>query len=56
MSLHLRFLRNRNNKFVFEITESLLIKRDKHLLNKNFSSAKLFIFDNSWLFSGLFIL
>ena len=35
-----------NNRFVLEIKESLLIKRDKPVLNKNISSAKLFLFDN----------
>ena len=40
-------LTNRNNKFVLEIKESLLIKRDRPILNKNISSAKLFLFDNS---------
>ena len=40
-------LANGNNKFVLEIKESLLIKRDRPILNKNISSAKLFLFDNS---------
>ena len=40
-------LTKRNNKFVFEIKESLLTKRDRLILNKNISSAKLFLFDNS---------
>ena len=35
-----------NNRFVLEIKESLLIKRDKPVLNKKISSAKLFLFDN----------
>ena len=35
-----------NNRFVFEIKESLLIKRDKPVWNKNISSARLFLFDN----------
>ena len=35
-----------NNRFVLEIKESLLIKRDKPVLNKNISSARLFLFDN----------
>ena len=35
------------NKFVLEIKESLLIKRYRPILNKNISSAKLFLFDNS---------
>ena len=40
-------LANGNNEFVLEIKESLLIKRDRPILNKNISSAKLFLFDNS---------
>ena len=40
-------LANGNNKFVLEIKESLLIKLDRPILNKNISSAKLFLFDNS---------
>ena len=40
-------LTNRNNKFVLEIKESLLIKRDRPILNKNISSGKLFLFDKS---------
>ena len=40
-------LANGNNKFVPEIKECLLIKRDRPILNKNISSAKLFLFDNS---------
>ena len=39
-------LANRNNKFVLAIKESLLIKRDRPILNKNINSAKLFLFDN----------
>ena len=35
------------NKFVLEIKEFLLIKQDRPILNKNISSAKLFLFDNS---------
>ena len=35
-------LTNGNNKFVLEIKESLLIKRDRPILNKNISSAKSF--------------
>ena len=31
------------HKYVHEIKESLLIKRDRYILNKNISSAKLFI-------------
>ena len=40
-------LTNGNNKFDLEIKESILIKRDRPTLNKNISSAKLFLFDNS---------
>ena len=40
-------LTNGNNKFNLEIKESLLVKRDRPILNKNISSAKLFLFDNS---------
>ena len=40
-------LTNGNNKFDLEIKESLLIKRDRPILNKNISSAKLFLFCNS---------
>ena len=43
-------LANGNTKFVLEIKESLLIKLGKlslPILNKNISSAKLFLFDNS---------
>ena len=36
-----------NNKFVRQIKESLLIKQDRPILNKNISSAKLFLFGNS---------
>ena len=35
-----------NNRFFLEIKESLLIKRDKPVLDKNISSARLFLFDN----------
>ena len=40
-------LTNENNKFHFKIKESLLIKRDRPIFNKNISSAKLFLLDNS---------
>ena len=33
------------NKLLLEIKESLLIKRDKPILNKNISSTPLFLFD-----------
>ena len=39
-------LANRNNKFVFEIKENLLIKQARSILSKNSSSAELFLFDN----------
>ena len=48
-------LTNGNNKFDLEIKESLLIKRDRPILNKNISSAKLFLFDNSYLFKRFFM-
>ena len=40
-------LTNGSNKFDLEIKESLLIKRDRPILNKNISSARLFLLDNS---------
>ena len=40
-------LTNRSNKLVVKIKESLLIKRDRPILTKIISSAKLFLFDNS---------
>ena len=39
-----------NNRSVLEIKESLLIKRDKPVLNKNISSARLFLFENQLVF------
>ena len=36
-----------HHKYILEIKESLLIKRDRLVLNKNISSAKLFLFDNN---------
>ena len=36
-----------HQKYIVEIKESLLIKWDKPVLNKNISSAKLFLFDNN---------
>ena len=36
-----------HQKYILEIKESLLIKRDRPVLNKNISSAKLFLFDNN---------
>ena len=38
-------LAHEDNKYRLEIKESLLIKRDKPSLNKNISSAQLFLFD-----------
>ena len=38
-------LAQRTNKFLLEIKESLLIKHDKSVLNKNISSAPLLLFD-----------
>ena len=37
-----------HHKYILEIKESLLIKRDRPVLNKNISSAKLFLFDNNF--------
>ena len=36
---------NGTNKFLLEIKESSLIKRDKAILNKNISFAPLFLFE-----------
>ena len=36
-----------HHKHIFEIKENLLIKRERPVLNKNISSAKLFLFDNN---------
>ena len=41
-------LANGNNTFVLEINESLLIKWDRPIFNKNISSAKLVLFDDSF--------
>ena len=35
-----------HHKYILEIKETLLIKRDRPILNKNIGSAKLFLFDN----------
>ena len=40
-------LAQETNKFLLEIKESLLIKCDKPILNKNISSAPLFLFDKA---------
>ena len=47
-------LKDGANKFVIEIKESLLMKRDSLISNKNIASAKLFVFDNSYLFNRFF--
>ena len=47
-------LKDGANKFVIEIKESLLMKRDSPISNKNIASAKLFVFDNSYLFNRFF--
>ena len=36
-----------HHQYILKITESLLIKLDRPVLNKNISSAKLFLFDNN---------
>ena len=36
-----------HHKYILEIKESLLIKRDRPVLNKNINSAKLFLFNNN---------
>ena len=36
-----------HSKNVLEIRENLIIKCDRPVLNKNISSAKLFLFDNN---------
>ena len=36
-----------HHKYILEIKENVLIKRDRPVLNKNISSAKLFLFDNN---------
>ena len=47
-------LKDGANKFVIEIKESLLMERDSPISNKNIASAKLFVFDNSYLFNRFF--
>ena len=47
-------LKNGNNKFALEIKQSLVIKRDRPILNKSIISAKLFNY-NIWLFSHGFM-
>ena len=41
----LTILANGNKKYLLETKESLLIKRDQAVLNKNISSATLHLFD-----------
>ena len=36
-----------HHKYILEIKESLFVKRDRPVLHKNISSAKLFLFDNN---------
>ena len=36
-----------HHKYILEIKENLLIKRDRPVLNNNISSDKLFLFDNN---------
>ena len=36
-----------HHKYILEIKESLLIKRDRPVLNENINSVKLFLFDNN---------
>ena len=36
-----------HHKYILEIKEILLVKRDRPVLNKNISSTKLFLFDNN---------
>ena len=36
-----------HHKYILEIKESLLIKCDRPVLNKNISSAELFLFENN---------
>ena len=40
-------LGNGHHKYILEIKASLLIKRDRPVLNKNNSSAELFVFENN---------
>ena len=47
-------LAHRTKKFLLEIKENLLIKRDKLILNKNISSCPMFLFDKvqyDWIIS-----
>ena len=45
LMISLTILAQGTNKFLLEIKKSLLITRDKPVLNKNISSAPLFLFD-----------
>ena len=37
-----------HHKYILGIKESLLIKRERHVLSRNISSAKLFLYDNDF--------
>ena len=43
-----------HQKYVLQIKKSLRIKRDRPVLNKNISSAKLFLFDNNYNFEHFY--
>ena len=43
-----------HHKYILEIKESLLINRDRPVLNKKISSAKLSLFDNNYNFERFF--
>ena len=43
-----------HHKYILEIEESLLVKSDRPVLNKNISSAKLFLFDNNYNFEQFY--
>ena len=44
----------RHHRYILEIKESLLVKRDRPILNNNISFAKLFLFDNNWNFERFY--
>ena len=44
----------RYHKYILEIKESLMIKHDRHVLNKNISSDKLLPFDNNYNFQRFY--
>ena len=41
---HFKFLGNKSNRYLLELKESLLIERDKSLLNENLYSQELLLF------------